>query len=690
MEDLMYNPSTLFGKSDDVEQIEALANVLEYCILMRDADRTELDNLRDLSIKANKQNLLNSALALVKKQNKDYIAEKNLDVSFSYTKEDFLTEAPYAEVFSYIDDQFSHQCEMNKMAMRAAAAGFKGFLKSYQAYTKRFKKINQSNGLIENPIQFPHHPSCIELDGCGWMCDTSGVRSEDGFAGVQIACCHPIMPIEVITNIDTNEEKIKLAFYKRNRWCETIVSKEITSVASKITQLATMGIAVTSENAKFLVRFLCDIENKNLERIPCRESVSRLGYVAENQFSPYVEDLVFDGEASYRSIFEAIKIKGDFTLWLNIARKCRADSLIARIMLSASFASVIIKHIGGLPFFAHLWSCESGTGKTVALMLAASVWGNPELGTYIQSFNSTVVGHEKMAAFLNNIPLCIDELQLSKDANGKSKFDVYQLAQGVGRTRGNKSGGVDKTPTWSNCILTTGETPIVRDGAGAGAVNRVIDLECPTGEKVIKDGQTVANIVKLNYGHAGKKFVENLDVEKAKELYNEYFKTLNTTNTTEKQSMAAAIIMTADKLASEMFFNDGVIKIDDLQRFLASKESVDVGSRGYKYVCDWVAVNIGYFLESTGCSQSDNMPSKIYGQKSDEDWIYINQSIFRNVAEDGGYNSKALLSYLKSKNLIQTRGQKFTKGKRICGVNTECVLLRLQDVVFDNDERELI
>ena len=270
-------------------------------------------------------------------------------------------------------------------------------------------------------------------------------------------------------NIDTFEEKVNLAFYKSKRWRNIIVSKEITAVASKITNLAARGIAVTSENAKALVKYLCDIENMNLDIIPEHESVGRLGYVDEGRFSPYVDGLIFDGDAAYSNIFRAIKeSKGNFEEWLKVAKKCRRESLVARIIISASFASVLVRFVGALPFFVHLWSCESGTGKTVALMVAASVWGNPEPGTYIQSFNSTSVGHEKMAAFLNNIPMCIDELQLSKDHHGNSRFDVYQLAQGVGRTRGNKTGGVDRTPTWSNCILTTGETPIVRDGAGAG------------------------------------------------------------------------------------------------------------------------------------------------------------------------------------------------------------------------------
>jgi uncharacterized protein (DUF927 family) len=114
----------------------------------------------------------------------------------------------------------------------------------------------------------------------------------------------------------------------------------------------------------------------------------------------------------------------------------------------------------------------------VALMLAASVWGDPALGSYTQTFNATQVGQERTAAFLNHLPLCIDELQLTKDSKGRSSFDVYQLAQGVGRARGKRNGGIELTPTWSCCILTTGESPLTSVSSGAGAVNRVIDIEC--------------------------------------------------------------------------------------------------------------------------------------------------------------------------------------------------------------------
>lgn len=133
-------------------------------------------------------------------------------------------------------------------------------------------------------------------------------------------------------------------------------------------------------------------------------------------------------------------------------------------------------------------------------MLAASVWGNPAVGKYIKTFNATEVGHEKTAAFLNSLPLLIDELQLARDARGKIQFNVYSLAQGVGRTRGTKSGGVDKTPTWGNCILTTGESPLTTLTDGAGALNRVIDIECSPPGKVISDGMRIANDLKKTMG----------------------------------------------------------------------------------------------------------------------------------------------------------------------------------------------
>lgn len=679
-----YSLESLVGEEADKTTLpNAIVNIIQLSE-GNDEIREQMDIMRKwFSELDGGEPMLIKAFNQAQEMCRNYIIENHLLPRFTYTKDDFLnTNEPYEYVFSYLinSDRFEHERQIEAMAAEAKAAKFAGFKKKYKLFCDNQRMVcAEDAGENRHPTHFPNQP--IELEAGAWICDAEGVRSVT-FKGIEVACCHPILPVERLVNIDTNEEKVKISFFKSKRWREITAPKEVIAVASKITQLAAKGVAVTSENAKSLVRYLCDIENQNIEIIPECESVGRLGYV-EGGFSPYVEGLIFDGDAAYKSIFEAISnSRGNSEDWIEEVKKCRSESLAARIMISASFASPLVSVVGGLPFFVHMWSSESGTGKTVALMVAASVWGNPEPGTYIQSFNSTLVGHEKTAAFLNSIPMCIDELQLAKDHHGNSKFDVYQLAQGVGRTRGNKNGGVERTPTWKNTILTTGETPIVKDGAGAGAVNRVIDLEVPIGEKVVLDGQRTANTVKQNFGHAGRKFVEALDPDEVNQIYSMYFETLSKGETTEKQSMAAALILTADALVSRQFFNEEPLAVNQMQQFLKSKESVSVGERAYHYICDWVGVNIRNFISVT----ESEMPQKIFGIKDGTDWIYINQSIFRSALEEGGFNDRSVLSYLKSRGLIQTRGRNMTKSKRIMGVRTECVMLKLPSAGQEPDE----
>ena len=429
-------------------------------------------------------------------------------MEFDYQKEDFSTPEPYEAVLS-ISNPFEREVATNQLAEYAkqvgiGASGFKRMLKTYL----ESKKQNERMVYVDQVTEFTGQK--LELDAGEWQADDFGV-SRRGKFGEEIACPHPILPVERLVNIDTGVEKLKLAFCKGDRrWREVVADKKLLASNNSILELANMGIAVTSENSRALVHYISDLENLNYDLIPERKSVSRLGYIESEGFSPYVDGLIFDGDANFRHIFESIRSAGKRREWLELALSLRQGNVMARIVLAASFASVLVKPCGSLPFFVHLWGGESGTGKTVALMLAASVWGNPEMGRYIQTFNSTVVGREKLAAFLNHLPLIVDELQLARDGRGKLNFDVYALAEGVGRTRGNKNGGVDQTPTWQNCILTSGETPITGASSGAGAVNRVIEIECRTAHRIIEDGHATAGVLRKNYGFAGREFVEKL------------------------------------------------------------------------------------------------------------------------------------------------------------------------------------
>ena len=599
---------------------------------------------------------------------------------WSFEKDDFLTTTPYEALYAYHKEPFTHAAKMEELAAYSVSKGFKGFKTMYKKYVESLKA--QSGTIyIDNVTNFTNQP--LELNAGDWEADDSGIFKKNGYND-EVACPHPIMPVERLVNIDTGEEKLQLAFRKGTIWRKIIVSKTVLASSNKVTELAGSGIAVTSQNARAFIQYISDMENMNYYLIPEKKSIGRFGYIPDEGFSPFVDGLIFDGDANFKAMFQTVRSRGSETKWLETAADVREMSTTAKIILAASFASVLLEPLNCLPFFVHLWGVDSGTGKTVALMVAASVWGDPAVGAYVKTFDGTVVGMEKTAAFLNNLPFCLDELQLAKDSKGRTTFDVYKLAQGVGRTRGNRSGGVDLTPTWRNCILTTGESPLTGTASGAGAVNRVIDIECKSAQAVIKDGMRISGAVKRNYGFAGRKFVERLYqpgvIDQVSERYRELFRILSDRDTTEKQAMAAAAIILADELACQWIFSgQQPLTIEQVSEFLASKAAVSAGDRGYKYLCDWVTQNSNKL-----CGRSENPNIEVLGALEDGR-AYIIRSVFERILQDAGYSTAAMISYLKLSNLIETRGRANTKGKRINGIPTECFCLRLPSVELDDE-----
>ena len=89
----------------------------------------------------------------------------------------------------------------------------------------------------------------------------------------------------------------------------------------------------------------------------------------------------------------------------------------------------------------------------------------------------------------------------------------------------------------ANRLLTT-------ESAGAGAINRVIDIECKAADSVVKDGFRTSSTIKQNYGFAGKQFIESLnseDFEKLKEQYQLLLKELSQAAPQEKAGYGGGV-----------------------------------------------------------------------------------------------------------------------------------------------------
>lgn len=556
--------------------------------------------------------------------------------------------------------------ELEIMAEVANNVGIKNFKTLFNEYCKLLKK-SKSSMIINNYIDVDFKEIQEQFDSETWCCDERGITGVDKFGGEVIACLHPILPILKFKNVDTGITKVKLAFKTYDKWETLIVDKRTISSANSIVELSSNNISVSSENAKTLVKYLQDIEHYNRDKIPIMNSIARLGWIEDFGFSPYVENLIFDGDQKCGEKYKSIKEKGSFDIWLKTVKEIRQSGITARILLASSFSSVLVEKVGGLPFFVHMYG-GTEVGKTVGLMLASSVWGNPDnKHGYMETLNNTNFFIEKLATFFNNMPLIMDELQLiQKEKN----FDyiIYSLTEGKGKGRGNKNGGMDISGTWKNCIITSGEHSILNSNSGGGAVNRIIEVECK--EKLFNNPRNLVETIKDNYGFAGKIFVEWLsekdNISKAKEIFEDYITLFDKEDTTDKQMMAISFILTADKLVTDLIFKDDKeLKVIDVIEFLKTKKEVDVNFRAYEHVYQIVVANSNKFSDSV---------LECWGSL-DNDYFYIMSYRFNEICKENGFNPQSTLRWMKANDKIRaTKGN--TESKWINGSSTHCVCIK--------------
>lgn len=518
-----------------------------------------------------------------------------------------------------------------------------------------------------------------------WIATDDGVRLYNNSSGTQdvVACRHPIMPIKRLRNLQTDEEQVTIAFKRNNKWSELTVPKTTITQASKICGLSAKSILVTSESAKYLVRYLADIEADNENEIPLLLSSSKLGWIGSS-FLPYDTDILFDGNAKFKQSYEAIKSHGDRAIWYTHMRELRKTGRFEiKFLLAASFASVLLKIVGGLPFMVDLWG-ETEGGKSVALMVAASVWANPGKGLYIRDYASTDVGLEALADFLNNLPVILDDTS-KRNKSIEQRFEeiIYNLCSGKGKTRSNKELGINRENTWENIILTNGESPVTSNVSQGGAFNRVLEVEA--GEHIFQNPQGTVDVVKKNYGFAGKDFVDtlrNIGGSEIRGIQKDFQKELFSDEKMQKQSIALSIVLTADRIATDYLFKDGqYISIAEAKNVLIDRNELSDNERCYRYLLDKVAMNGSRFDLETKIEK--------WGIIEDGYALFYPQAI-NDLCKDGGFSKRSFLSWAAKKDLIQTDGtNKNSKLKKIDGRPVRCIFLKLTgDREIDADGTE--
>ncbi|KTD57886.1 DUF927 domain-containing protein [Legionella shakespearei] len=182
------------------------------------------------------------------------------------------------------------------------------------------------------------------------------------------------------------------------------------------------------------------------------------------------------------AIEPALSTSGTVEQWRDSIGRLASGNSRLIFAISTAFAPTLANICGEDSGGFHFRGASS-SGKTTALKVAASVWGNPN--AYTRLWRSTTNGLEGLAALHNDGLLILDELsQMDPKEAGEA---AYLLANGQGKTRATRHGTVRQSARWSLFFLSAGEESLtaLMNKAGqktnAGQEIRLADIEADAG-----------------------------------------------------------------------------------------------------------------------------------------------------------------------------------------------------------------
>jgi len=213
--------------------------------------------------------------------------------------------------------------------------------------------------------------------------------------------------------------------------------------------------------------------------------VDRLGWHG----AVYVAPTESIGDSKERVVFQnshaiepAYSVAGTADDWRDsVARLAQGNSRLV-FSVSVAFAGPLANVVGEDSGGFHIRG-GSSIGKSTALKVAASVWGDP--AAYPRLWRATANGLEGLAALHNDSLLILDELsQIDPKEAGEA---AYLLANGQGKTRAARSGTARQAASWRLFFLSAGEESLAalmaRIGrrVNAGQEIRLADIEADAG-----------------------------------------------------------------------------------------------------------------------------------------------------------------------------------------------------------------
>lgn len=304
-----------------------------------------------------------------------------------------------------------------------------------------------------------------------------------------IICYGALFVLDVVVDQGSGRHNVVLCWYEisSQRWRQETFDAAILADAHKLPGvLASFGLPVHSETARKIVSYLDKWRNVNARFLLPLVITSKLGWLQNMEGFIYypqsfgqTDGITLSPASGVANSLKAIHTTGTLEGWYAILNRC-AHYPVAYASIYASVASLFLPIINeAMPFIFDLgW--PSGSGKTTALRLGISVYGDHSEGKGLfNSWKDTMVSRAAKMGFFNNITFFCDETQHVRGSPSQLADMAYMTSGGQEKSRGTATGNIINAHTWRLVVFSTGESPLSEMIQEAGGQARVLNVTAP-------------------------------------------------------------------------------------------------------------------------------------------------------------------------------------------------------------------
>lgn len=358
----------------------------------------------------------------------------------------------------------------------------------------------------------------------GWSCSDAGISQlvnlRDGGVEARSVAHSPIVLVRQLSEYGSPSAWVELAWPSRvpGRWTVHRCSRGTITSGRELVALGAVGAPVNSSNADGVIRWLAALEHAN-PRLGAGYVSTRLGWqgrgcthflagprlIAPERHAEI--ELLVEDDPGLEQIASVTTPAGTWQGWLDAVAPLH-DRPLAWLTLYAAASTPLLRMLGSSNFIMDIHG-SSGHGKTSVLRLGASVWGQPEDGRYIRSWQATVSKIERDATALTDLPLCLDEsnrVPLKERPNLAQA--VYMLANGSGKGRATVK-GTQRVTEWRTIVLSTGEASVTSYTEDEGVRGRCLPLYGAPLSGALQ-AEVLRDALRRHHGHLGPRMVERL------------------------------------------------------------------------------------------------------------------------------------------------------------------------------------